>query len=285
MILVTAATGHLGRLAVEGLLKKVPAQQLAVAVRNPAKAADFAARGIQVRQADYSQPDTLEAAFAGVEKILFISSSDAGQRRVDQHQAVVSAAKKAGVRLLVYTSILRADTSGLALATEHRATEELIRASGIPFVFLRNGWYTENYTGNLAPALQHGALLGSSGEGRIAIAARADYAAAAVAVLTSEGHENKVYELGGDAPVTLAELASEVARQTGKPIVYKDLPPEQYQNVLIHAGVPAHFVGLLVDSHVGAARGELNETSGTLKRLIGRATTPLADTVAVALRR
>ncbi|SEM79633.1 NAD(P)H dehydrogenase (quinone) [Stigmatella aurantiaca] len=284
MILVTAATGHLGRLAVEGLLKKLSAQQIAVAVRNPEKAADFAARGVQVRRGDYSQPDTLEAAFAGVEKVLFISSNEVG-KRLEQHQAVVHAAQKAGVRLLVYTSILHADTSGLALAKEHLGTEALIRASGIPFVLLRNGWYTENYTENLAPALQHGALVGSSGEGRIAIATRADYAAAAVAVLTSEGHENKVYELGGDAPVTLAELAAEVARQTGKPIVYKNLPPEQYQNVLLQAGVPAPFASVLVDSHVGAARGELNETSGTLKRLIGRPVTPLADAVAVALRR
>jgi NAD(P)H dehydrogenase (quinone) len=284
MILVTAATGHLGRLAVKGLLQKVPAQQLAVAVRNPEKAADFAARGIQVRRADYSQPDTLEAAFAGVEKVLFISSNEVGQR-LAQHQGVVKAAKKAGVRLLVYTSILHADTSSLVLAEEHLETEKLIRDSGIPFVFLRNGWYTENYTENLAPALQHGALVGSSGEGRIAIATRADYAAAAVAVLTSGGHENQVYELGGDTPVTLSELSAEVARQTGKALVYKDLPPEQYQNILVQAGVPAPFARVLVDSSVGASRGELNDTSGTLKRLIGRPITPLADAVAVALRR
>jgi NAD(P)H dehydrogenase (quinone) len=284
MILVTAATGHLGRLAVEGLLQKVPAQQIAVAVRNPEKAADFAARGIQVRRADYSQPDTLEAAFAGVEKVLFISSNEVGQR-LQQHQGVVKAAKKAGVRLLVYTSILHADTSSLVLAEEHLGTEKLIRDSGIPFVFLRNGWYTENYTENLAPALQHGALVGSSGEGRIAIATRADYAAAAVAVLTSGGHENQVYELGGDAPVTLSELIAEVARQTGKSLVYKNLPPEQYQNVLVQAGVPVPFASILVDSSVGASRGELNDTSGTLKRLIGRPVTPLADAVAVAVRR
>jgi NAD(P)H dehydrogenase (quinone) len=284
MILVTAATGHLGRLAVEGLLQKVPAPRLAVGVRSLEKASDFAARGVQVRRADYGQPETLEAAFAGVEKLLFISSNDAGQR-MEQHRAVVKAAKKAGVRLLVYTSILHAETSGLLLAKEHLATEELIRGSGIPFVFLRNGWYTENYTGNLGPALQHGALLGSSGEGRIALAPRADYAAAAVEVLTRAGHENKAYELGGDHPVTLSELASEVARQTGKPLVYKDLPPEQYRTILVQAGVPAPFVGLLVDASVGISRGELDDTSGTLARLIGRPTTPLADAVATALRR
>ncbi|MDC0710445.1 SDR family oxidoreductase [Stigmatella sp. ncwal1] len=284
MILVTGATGKLGRLVVEGLLKQIPAQQLAIAVRNPEKASDFAARGVQVRRADYSQPDTLQSAFAGVEKVLLISSNEVGQR-LEQHRAAVAAAKKAGVRLLAYTSILHADTSGLALAAEHKGTEELIRASGIPFVFLRNGWYTENYTENLAPALAHGAIVGSSGEGRIAVATRADYAAAAVAVLTRPGHENKIYELGGDTPLTLTELATEVARQTGKAIVYKNLPPDQYKGVLTQAGVPGPFAGVLVDSDLGAARGELNDTSGELRRLIGRPTTPLADAVAAVLPR
>ncbi|EAU68794.1 SDR family oxidoreductase [Stigmatella aurantiaca] len=284
MILVTGATGKLGRLVVEGLLKKLPAQQIALAVRNPEKAADFAARGIQVRRADYSKPDTLESAFAGAEKVLLISSNEVGQR-LAQHRAAVAAAKKAGVRLLAYTSILHADTSGLALAAEHKGTEQLIRDSGIPFVFLRNGWYTENYTENLAPALAHGAIVGSSGEGRIAVATRADYAAAAVAVLTGTGHENKVYELGGDTALTLTDLAAEVSRQSGKTIVYKNLPPDQYQGVLTQAGVPGPFAEVLVDSDLGAARGELNDSSGDLRRLIGRPTTPLANAVSAALQR
>lgn len=284
MIIVTGATGKLGRHVIEGLLAKVPASQIVAAVRDPAKAADFAARGVQVRRADYSKPETLDAAFAGAEKVLLISGSEVGQR-VAQHQAVVNAAKKAGAKLIAYTSILRANSSRMALAAEHKATEELIRASGVPFVFLRNGWYFENYTENLAPALAHGALLGSAGEGRIAAATRADYAAAAVAVLTGSGHENKVYELAGDTPFTMAELAAEVSRQAGKPIVYKDLPAQQYQGILVGAGVPAGFAEILADSDVGVSRGDLNDTTGDLRRLIGRPTTSVADAVAVAFKR
>ena len=284
MILVTGATGKLGRLVLEKLLEKVPANQVIAAVRSPEKAAELRARGVQVRKADYSQPQTLGAAFAGVEKVLLISSNEVGQRAA-QHQAVVEAARKAGVKLLAYTSILHADRSRLALAAEHKATEELIRASGVPYVLLRNGWYTENYTENLGPALAHGAILGSAGEGQVAAATRADYAAAAVAVLTGSGHENKVYELAGDTAFTMTELAAEVSRKAGKTIVYKDLPPEQYQGVLEGAGVPGLFAGILADSDVGASRGELNGASGDLRRLIGHATTPLADAVAVALAR
>lgn len=284
MIIVTGATGKLGRHVIEGLLAKVPASQIVAAVRDPAKAADFAARGVQVRRADYSKPETLDAAFAGAEKVLLISGSEVGQR-VAQHQAVVNAAKKAGAKLIAYTSILRANSSRMALAAEHKASEELIRASGVPFVFLRNGWYFENYTENLAPALAHGALLGSTDGGRIAAATRADYAAAAVAVLTGSGHENKVYELAGDTPFTMAELAAEVSRQAGKPIVYKDLPAQQYQGILVGAGVPAGFAEILADSDVGASRGDLNDTTGDLRRLIGRPTTSVADAVAVAFRR
>lgn len=284
MIIVTGATGKLGRHVIEGLLAKVPASQVIAAVRDPAKAADFAARGVQVRRADYSKPETLDAAFAGAEKVLLISGNEVGQR-VAQHQAVVNAARKAGARLIAYTSILRADSSRMALAAEHKASEELIRASGVPFVFLRNGWYFENYTENLAPALAHGALLGSTDGGRIAAATRADYAAAAVAVLTGSGQENKVYELAGDTPFTLAELAAEVSRQAGKPIVYKDLPAQQYQGILVGAGVPAGFAEILADSDVGASRGDLNDTTGDLRRLIGRPTTSVADAVAVAFKR
>ncbi|MCP3140050.1 SDR family oxidoreductase [Pyxidicoccus xibeiensis] len=284
MILVTGATGKLGRLVIDALLEKVPARQVIAAVRNPEKAADLDARGVQVRRADYSQPETLGPAFAGVEKVLFISGSEVGQR-VKQHQAVVEAAKKAGVRLLAYTSILRADTSGMALAAEHKATEQLIRASGIPFVFLRNGWYFENYTENLGPALAHGAMMGSAKQGRISAATRADYAAAAVAVVTSPGHENKVYELGGDSAFTMAELAAEVGRKVGKTIAYNDLPREEYQGALKGVGVPGPFAEVLADSDVGISRGDLEVSTGDLSRLIGRPTTTLAQAVGAALQR
>lgn len=284
MIVVTGATGHLGRLVIEGLLEKVPAREIAAAVRNPDKAKDLAARGVEVRQADYSKPETLAPALAGAEKVLLVSSSEVG-KRATQHAAVIDAAKRARVRLLAYTSILRADRSKLALAAEHKSTEAAIRASGLPHVFLRNGWYLENYTENLAPALQHGAIVGSAGAGRIAAAARADYAAAAVAVLAGAGPWNEVYELAGDRPFSMAELAAEVSRQAGKTIGYQDLPPEQYRAVLTSAGLPGPYAENLVDADLGAVQGELDDTTGELRRLIGWPTTTLAAAVAAALRR
>jgi NAD(P)H dehydrogenase (quinone) len=282
MIVVTAATGKLGRLVVEGLLEKLAAKEIAVAVRNPDKAADLAARGVQVRLADYSRPETLGPALAGATKLLLVSSSEVGHRAA-QHAAVIDAAKRARVGLLVYTSVLRAETSKLGLAAEHKETEAAIRAAGLPFVFLRNGWYIENYTEHLGPALQHGAIAGSSHGGRIAAATRADYAAAAVAVLTGSGHENRVYELAGDRPFTMAELAAAVSRRAGKTIVYRDLPPEQYRGVLTGAGLPGPYADLLVDSDLGIAKGELDDSTGDLRRLIGRPTTSLAVAVAAAL--
>jgi NAD(P)H dehydrogenase (quinone) len=284
VIAVTGATGKLGRLVVEGLLAKVPAGQLVAAVRSPEKARDLAAHGVQVRQADYARPETLGPALAGAEKVLLVSSSEVGQRSA-QHAAVIEAARRAGVRLLAYTSVLHGEFSTLALAREHQATEAAIRASGLPWVFLRNGWYLENYTENLGPALQHGAFLGCAGDGRIAAAARADFAAAAVAVLTGAGHEGKVHELAGDRPFTMVELAAEVSRQAGRAVAYRDLPPEAYRAALAGAGVPAPFADLLVDSDLGIAAGQLDDASHALSRLIGRPTTPLSDAVAAALAR
>ncbi|MGA5703979.1 SDR family oxidoreductase [Peterkaempfera bronchialis] len=283
MIVVTGATGQLGRLVVEGLLEKVPAEQLAVAVRAPEKAADLAARGVEVRRADYSEPETLDAAFAGAGKVLLISGSEVGQR-VAQHRAVVEAARRAGVGLLGYTGVLGGDRAGFRLADEHKATEAAIRESGLPFVFLRNGWYTENYTAQAAVALEHGAVVGSSGDGRIASAARRDYAEAAVAVLTTEGHEGRAYELSGDTAWSLSEYAAELAAQSGRPVVYQDVPAERHLAVLLDAGLPQPFAEILVDVDAGIARGELAITTGDLARLIGRPTTPLADSVKAALQ-
>jgi NAD(P)H dehydrogenase (quinone) len=282
MIAVTGATGHLGRLVVEGLLKRVPAREVVAAVRSPEKAKDLAARGVAVREADYSRPESLASALAGVEKVLLVSSSEVGKRAA-QHAAVIDAARRAGIRLLAYTSVLRATTSRLGLAAEHAATEHAIRASGLPFVLLRNGWYIENYTEHLGPALQHGVIVGSAGEGRIAAATRADYAEAAVAVLTGSGHENATYELAGDRPFTMAELAAEVSRRVGRTIAYQDLPPDRYKAVLTGAGLPEPYADLLVDSDLGIAKGELDDATGDLRRLIGRPTTPLAEAVAAAL--
>jgi NAD(P)H dehydrogenase (quinone) len=281
MIAITGATGKLGQLVVAALLAKVPAKDIAVLVRSPEKAAALAAQGVSVRQADYRNPQSLAQALQGVSKLLLISSNEVGQR-LAQHQAVVAAAKAAGVKLLAYTSLLHADTSPLLLAAEHRGTEAAIRKSGIPFVFLRNGWYTENYTENFASALTHGVLIGSAQEGKIAAATRADYAAAAAAVLSEAGHENKVYELAGDAPFTMTELAKELSARAGKTIPYQDLPPEQYRSILLGAGLPAPYAEIFVDADIGITKGALHDESHDLQRLIGRTTTPLAVSVAAA---
>jgi len=284
MIAVTGATGHLGRLVIENLLDRgVPAGEIVAIARNPEKATDFAARGVQVRQADYTRPETLVPALQGVEKLVLVSGSELGQR-LAQHTNIVRAAREAGVRFLAYTSILNAGTSKMQLAAEHLASEELIRASGIPFVLLRNSWYLENYTENLDPALEHGVLLGSADNGRVSAAARADYAAAASAVVTGDGHENHTYELGGDEAFTLAELADVISRESGKPVAYRDLPEEEYAQALMSFGLPEPVARMLADSDRGIARGELFTDSGDLRRLIGRPTTPLREAVAAALR-
>jgi NAD(P)H dehydrogenase (quinone) len=282
MIAITGATGQLGRLVIENLLKKRPAAEIVAAVRSPDKAADLKAAGIQVRHADYSRPETLAQAFAGVDKLLLISSSEIGQR-APQHRAVIDAAKNAGVKLIAYTSILRADTSPLGLAEEHWQTETALRASGIPFVLLRNGWYTENYAASVPAALAHGVMLGSAGQGRIASAARADYAEAAAVVLTTEGHAGKVYELAGDTSYDLAEFAAEIARQSGKPIGYNNLPEADFKAALLGAGLPEGLAGLLADSDTGASKGALFDESKQLSELIGHPTAPLSKVVGAAL--
>ncbi|UCV18893.1 SDR family oxidoreductase [Ferribacterium limneticum] len=275
MIAITGASGQLGRLVIEALLKKLPAAEIVAAVRNPDRVADLATRGVNIRHADYNQPATLEAAFRGVDKLLLISSSEVGSR-LPQHRAVIEAASRAGVKLIAYTSLLHADTSPLGLADEHKATEALLKDSGVPFVLLRNGWYSENYLASVPTALQFGALIGSAGDGRIASAARADYAAAAAAVLTADDQAGRVYELAGDASYSLAELAAEVARQSGQPVVYQNLPEAEFKAALVGAGLPEGFAGLLADSDAGAAQGALFDDSHQLSQLIGRPTTPIA---------
>lgn len=283
MIVVTGATGQLGRLVIAQLLQRgVPAGKIVAAVRTPSKAADLAAQGVQVREADYTRPATLMAAFQGAERVLLISSSEVGQR-VPQHRAVIDAALEARVAQLVYTSLLRAETSPLGLAAEHKATEALIVGSGLPHVLLRNGWYTENYLASVAPALQHGAFIGSAGSGRIASATRADYAEAAAAVLTLPVGANRSYELAGDSAYTLAEFVAELQRQTGRAVVYQDLPQPAFEGALVGAGLPAPFAALLADSDAGASRGALFDDGHQLSTLIGRPTTPLAAAMKAAL--
>lgn len=283
MIAITGASGQLGRLVIESLLKQVPASQIIALARKPDSLSDFAAKGVQVRQADYTQPASLASALVGVEKLLLISSSEVGQRLV-QHQNVVDAAKKAGVKLLAYTSLLHLDTSPLGLAQEHIATESYIRASGVPFVFLRNGWYTENYLASVQPALQHGAFIGSAEQGRIASAGRVDYADAAAAVLTKADQAGKVYELAGDTAYTLAEFAAELSRQSGKTVPYVNLSEADFKGALLGAGLPEGLAALLADSDVGAAKGGLFDGGRQLNQLIGRPTTALEVLMKAALQ-
>lgn len=282
MIVVTGASGQLGRLVIEQLLARVPASQVVAAVRKPAKVADLAARGVQVREADYARPETLVPAFSGAAKLLLVSSSEVG-RRTAQHRAVIGAAQAAGVGLVAYTSVLRATTSPLGLAAEHRETEALLAASGLPHVLLRNGWYTENYLGAVPVALQHGVVLGASGAGRIASAARADYAAAAAAVLLAEGQAGRVYELAGDQAWTGAELAAEIARLSGKPVDWRSLPQAEYAGVLVGAGLPEPVAAMVAQADAVAAEGALFDDGRQLSALIGRPTTPLAQTLKSAL--
>jgi len=280
MIAVTGSTGHLGRLAIAALLDRgVPASDIVALARDTDKAADL---GVPVREADYDRPETLAPALDGVDTLLLISSSEMGQR-ARQHRAVIDAAAQAGVGLIAYTSILRADTSEIGLAEEHRQTEALLAESGIPTVLLRNGWYTENYTGSIGAAVAHGVVMGSAGDAKIAAAPRADYAEAAAAVLTSdEDQAGRIYELAGQ-PFTMAEYAAEVARQSGKDVVYQDLPQDAYREALVGVGLPEPVAAMLAQSDDAASRGALDDDSGDLERLLGRPPTPLADVVAEAL--
>jgi NAD(P)H dehydrogenase (quinone) len=280
-IVVIGATGALGRLAVEALLRRgVPAAEVVAVGRAVEKIADLAERGVEVRRADYDDPATLPAALAGADKVLFISGSEPG-RRIPQHQAVVDALAEVGPALVAYTSIAHADTSDLLLAQEHAATERALSDAGLTTSFLRNSWYLENYTGQLASTLEHG-MIGAAGDGRISAATRADYAEAAAAVLTGEGHADSVYELGGPG-FTLAELAAVISTESGREVTYTDLSPDDYVKALVGAGVPEAFAQVLADSDRGAAQGALEVSPEALTRLIGRAPTSPAEAVRAAL--
>lgn len=282
-IVVTGATGKLGSLVVEGLLRQVPAEEIAVVVRDAAKAAPLAARGIELRIADYDTPDTFSEAFNDGDVVLLISSPDAG-RRIQQHRAVIDAAKEADVARLVYTGVLGGPEANFRLAEDHKGTEQAILDSGLTWTFLRNGWYSENYTDQIPTQLEHG-VVGSAGDGKVGSASREDYADAAVAVLTEPGHENHSYELSGDQAWTLPEYAAELSRQSGEDVTYTDVPPETLKTILTGAGVPEAFADILVDVDTSAiAQGLLEGGSGDLAHLIGRPTTPLARSISAALK-
>ncbi|APZ04141.1 MULTISPECIES: SDR family oxidoreductase [Kosakonia] len=278
MIALTGATGQLGQFVVEALLKTVPAKEIVAIVRNPAKAEALSKQGLIVRQGDYNDQAALTQALAGVEKLLLISSSEVGQRAA-QHRNVINAAKAAGVKFIAYTSLLHADTSPLGLHVEHVETEKLLAESGIPFALLRNGWYSENYLASAPAALAHGVFIGAAGEGKIASATRADYAAAAARVISEEGHAGKVYELAGDKAWTLSDLAALLSEASGKKVVYQNLSEADFAAALKGAGLPDGLAEMLADSDIGASKGGLFDDSQTLSKLIGRPTTSIADSV------
>ncbi|MEU4223300.1 SDR family oxidoreductase [Nonomuraea sp. NPDC026600] len=273
MIVVTGASGHLGRLVIEDLKQRVAASEIVAAARTPEKAADL---GVEVREADYDRPETIKSALQGATKVLLISGID--PHRAQQHAAIVDAAKEVGATL-VYTSAPKADTTEAGLAADHRATEEYIKASGVTYTILRNNWYHENYEQSITVAPQLGAVYGAAGDGRIASASRADYAAGTAAVLAETGHDGKVYELAGDTAWTLADLAAEIAEVTGKEVAYQNLPKDDYAGVLAGAGVPAPFAETLADVDVNISRGWLADTPGTLTDLIGRPTRTVGEYV------
>lgn len=276
---ITGATGQLGQLVVGKLKEKVAAESIVALVRTPEKATEL---GVEARAFDYTKPESLADSLVGVDKLLLISGNEIGQR-LPQHLAVIEAAKKAGVKQLIYTSILHADTSALGLAGEHLATELALKASGLSYTILRNGWYTENYTGSAKGAIGAGAFIGCAGDAKVSSAARADYAEAAAVVLASDGHENKTYELAGDTAYTLTELAAEISVQAGKTIPYNNLTETQYADILKSFGLPAGLAEMLADSDTGASKGGLYDDSHVLSTLIGHPTTALATVLKDAI--
>ena len=276
---ITGATGHLGRLVVKQLKEKVAADHIVALVRNTQKAAEL---GVESRIFDYDKPETLSGSLQGIDHLLLISGNEIGQRKT-QHENVIRAAQEAGEKWIVYTSLLHADTSSLSLAEEHLLTEKALQSSGIPYTILRNGWYTENYTASVPAAITHGVLIGSAGEGQISSAARADYAEAAAVVLTSSNEQGKVYELVGDEAYTLADLAAEISKQTGKTIPYQNLSEAEYTAALIGAGLPEGLAAAFASFDVGASKGDLYDNNKQLSSLIGRPTTTLAAAVREAL--
>lgn len=277
MIAVTGATGHLGRLAVERLLEReVPPERIIALVRDPAKAADLAELGVEVRRADYDRPETLLPALEGVEKLLLVSSPEVGQR-LPQHGNVIEAAKRAGVGLLLYTSILHADTSQAALATEHIGTERMLHEAGVPYLILRNGWYMENYTEHLDQVIESGTVYGAAGKGRVAAATRGDYAEAAAVLLTEDHGVDRVFELCGDEPFTYDELAAAIGKVAGTDVVYQNMDPEAYTQALVQSGMSLPAATMVTDADEGVARGDLDSDSTDLSDLIHRPTTSLHE--------
>ncbi|MDF7680022.1 SDR family oxidoreductase [Enterobacteriaceae bacterium ESL0689] len=282
MIAITGATGQLGQLVIQNLLKTVPASQIVAIVRNPEKAQGLRQQGITIRQADYTDQPALEKALQGIDKLLFISASEPGQR-IQQHRNVINAAKTAGVKFIAYTSLLHADKALLGLCDEHIVTEQMLADAGIPYTLLRNGWYIENYLASVPAALEHGVFIGAAGEGKIAAAPRADYAQAAARVMTETGHAGKVYELAADKSWTLSELVAELSQQSGKNVTYQNLSEADFVDALKSAGLPAGLAEMLANSDIGASKGGLFDDSHALSALMGHPTTSLTESIRTIL--
>lgn len=274
-IAVTGATGQLGNIVINELKKRTDVKNIVALVRTPQKAAHL---GVETRLFDYNQPEKLADALKGIDRLLLISSSEIGQR-APQHKNVIDAAVKANISKLFYTSLLHLDTTTLVLGDEHKITEQHLKESGLDYTLLRNGWYTENYTQSIPQALEHGALIGSAKNGKIASAPRQDYGEAAAIALTLETEQPKIYELAGNTAYTLEELAQEVSRQTQKTIIYKDLPENEFAVALQQAGLPEGFANVLASSDVSASKGDLFSESKDLSNLLGRNTTPLSTSI------
>jgi NAD(P)H dehydrogenase (quinone) len=272
---VTGATGQLGRIVIDKLKKRIPGENIIALVRSPGKASDME---VEIREFDYTRTENHSEALGNIDHLLLISGSDVGQRAI-QHRIVIDSAKNAGVNWIVYTSILHADTSSISLAGEHLETERALKASGIPYTILRNGWYTENYTNSVQNAIKGGAFIGSAGDGKISSAVRDDYADAAVAVLTGDNQQGKVYELAGDESYTLSDLAAEISRQTGKNIPYRNLPENEYSDMLKGFGIPEDIAEAIAGWDISASKGDLYDNSHQLSKLIGRPTTSLSKAV------
>jgi NAD(P)H dehydrogenase (quinone) len=277
-IAVTAATGHLGPLVIDELLQRVPAEQVVAVARNAEKAQPIAAMGVDVRVAAYEDPAALEAALQGVDRLLLISGSEVG-KRVPQHTNVVNAAKAAGVSFIGYTSAPKASDTDLILAPEHKATEEVVQASGIPYSIMRNNWYMENYGQTVDAAKQTGEIISSSNGGRIAAVTRSELAAGHATVLTSDGHENTIYEFGADEAWTWDEFAAVLSDVLGRPVTHRNVSTEEHIAALTAAGMPAETAGFFAALDANIAGGALDVTPD-LSRILGRPTTPLRENLA-----
>jgi NAD(P)H dehydrogenase (quinone) len=281
-IVITGANGQLGRLVIRDLLDSgVAPDDITAVVRSKEKGADL---GVPLLVADYDEPETFTGAFQPEDRVLLISGSEPG-RRVPQHTVVIEAARAAGVAQLAYTSVFGGPKADFLLAGEHRETEQRILDSGLPYTFLRNNWYTEMYLQDVAGTVERGVIVnGVAQESRVATAPRKDFAAAAAVVLRTDGHLNKAYELSGDVEWTFDEFAAEVSRQAGKPVVHRSLSQAENKELLLSFGIPEGFAEILADVDAAINRGALAGTPGDLSRLIGRPTTPIAETIAVALK-